>query len=314
VNALANIENAKSLLAQAHDFDQLQFVKAMLKEAEIQARKKGLVDVEALAASYKVLVIRKIGQLLIEMKETGERKTGHENLPRSHSESTPSAKTLKDLGITKNESSQYQALARQSPEQFENTVKTTEKKVAAAARAAIKEAAYQEENAKKKAALARSSKTKPLPDSIQLFNGEFQKEGSRIANDSVDLIFTDPPYPEEFLKLWGDLATPATRVLKPGGYLISYSGQSFLPRVMAMVGKHLDWYWMAGTQHTSNQEIIWKTNVKNRWKPILIYSKGQGRKHQAIFDLLTGEKGEKALHEWSQGVRGALLHREVHRT
>ena len=42
-----------------------------------------------------------------------------------------------------------------------------------------------------------------------------QEKGSKIADNSIDLILTDPPYNEESIPLYGELAKLAQRVLKP---------------------------------------------------------------------------------------------------
>ena len=41
----------------------------------------------------------------------------------------------------------------------------------------------------------------PLPSQIKLHNCDFREVGKRIKDDSADLIFTDPPFGQEFLPL-----------------------------------------------------------------------------------------------------------------
>ena len=57
---------------------------------------------------------------------------------------------------------------------------------------------------------------------IELFDlqfGNMETLGENIADNSIDLIFTDPPYNEASLSLYGDLAKLADRGRKPGGSL-----------------------------------------------------------------------------------------------
>ena len=54
--------------------------------------------------------------------------------------------------------------------------------------------------------------------------GDMKTLGENIPDNSIDLIFTDPPYNEASLALYGDLAKLADRVLKPGGSLVTYVG------------------------------------------------------------------------------------------
>ena len=75
--------------------------------------------------------------------------------------------------------------------------------------------------------------TKPaidLPDNIRLIHGEFQEKGNEIPDNSIDLIFTDPPYDEGSLPLYRDLGILGTRVLKPGGSLVLLGGAYSLIR------------------------------------------------------------------------------------
>lgn len=60
----------------------------------------------------------------------------------------------------------------------------------------------------------------------ELFEGDFRAIAPvKLTDSSVDLIFTDPPYNDESLHLYKDLAKLASRVLKPGGSLITYFAQ-----------------------------------------------------------------------------------------
>jgi len=54
--------------------------------------------------------------------------------------------------------------------------------------------------------------------------GDMKSLGENIVDNSIDIIFTDPPYNEASLSLYGDSARLANRVLKPGGSLITYVG------------------------------------------------------------------------------------------
>ena len=59
--------------------------------------------------------------------------------------------------------------------------------------------------------------------------------GENIPDNSVDLIFTDPPYNEASLSVYADLAKLADRVLKPGGSLITYVGHYALFKINDLI-------------------------------------------------------------------------------
>jgi hypothetical protein len=130
--------------------------------------------------------------------------------------------------------------------------------------------------------------------------GDMREIGSRIADNSVDLILTDPPYPEEFLPLFGDLSSFATRVLKPGGLCVVYSGQIHLPDVYAHLGKHLQYLWTFAIRHTGGAQRIFKVGVNTAWKPVLAYIKPPVSVFwDSFIDVCSGGR-EKDLHDWQQ--------------
>lgn len=139
-----------------------------------------------------------------------------------------------------------------------------------------------------------------LPTAVTLRCGDMRKLSAFLPDESIDLIFTDPPYPEEYLSLWDDLGREATRLLRPGGVLAAYSGQMFLPQIYQMLGQHLDYQWTAGVRHTQGYTRILKNGILNAWKPILLYSKGKTNRLRGLVDITEGSSGDKDAHEWAQ--------------
>ena len=153
-------------------------------------------------------------------------------------------------------------------------------------------------------ALARD---KPTPPNVKLYLGDFEEVcRSRIGRGSIDLIITDPPYPlSEFaLEKWEALAVVAKRSLKQGAFFVTYSGQEHLPEITERLLHHLTWFWQFGNFHSSNETMTHDKKIRNRFKPILIYTNSQrgarASEHQWLFDALTGGNGDKALHEVAQ--------------
>ena len=66
----------------------------------------------------------------------------------------------------------------------------------------------------------------PAQERFQLHHGDFAEVSRALPDASVDVIITDPPYPKEYLPLYGQLAQVAGRLLKPGGALLVMVGQS----------------------------------------------------------------------------------------
>jgi ParB-like chromosome segregation protein Spo0J len=148
---------------------------------------------------------------------------------------------------------------------------------------------------------AEKAKAIVLPQDMQLIEGDFLEVGRQIADNSVGLIFTDPPYHEKHLELWSNLGSFAARVLKPGGILLAYSGQIALPQVLNALSEHLDYCWLLGQFHKGQHIQIWKYQIWNEWKPLVLFSKGKPVLSDWFIDAYDGVKGDKEAHEWAQG-------------
>lgn len=144
-----------------------------------------------------------------------------------------------------------------------------------------------------------------LWDGIQIINADFYSWcNDNLSPNSVDLILTDPPYPKKYLYLWDQLGEVAARVLKPGGYLATYSGLYYLPNVIAALDRYLTYCWMIALHHKGRTQLVFASNVICTYKPILIFRKGEQRKFKkTIPDSITSDKRDKNFHKWGQGEK-----------
>ena len=78
-------------------------------------------------------------------------------------------------------------------------------------------------------------------DRFRLLTGDLAVAGSEIADNSLDWIVTDPPYPRNYLPVYDALGKFASAKLKPGGSLICMAGQSYLPEIVTVARSKL-WY------------------------------------------------------------------------
>jgi hypothetical protein len=79
-------------------------------------------------AEIKLRAERKAGDLLKKQKETGERDAGMGGDRKSQSSTTTVKSNLKNLGITKDQSSQWQTIASLPEEVFEEHIEETKTK------------------------------------------------------------------------------------------------------------------------------------------------------------------------------------------
>lgn len=136
--------------------------------------------------------------------------------------------------------------------------------------------------------------------------GDWRTESeSLVANDSVELIFTDPPYFTEFVPQYGDLARFAVRVLVPGGSLITYVGHRLVPQILKLMEiEGLSFYWINAIVHTGRKSRMPLTGQIVGFKPLLWFVKGNNRFDTSTFveDTIISEPSTKELHPWQQSL------------
>ena len=141
-------------------------------------------------------------------------------------------------------------------------------------------------------------------ETCNLFVADIRDGLKEIADESVDVIITDPPYPREYIPLYGDLSLLASRVLKPGGSLIVMIGQSYMPEVIELLGRHMSYYWiMPYLTLGGGSPLLYQKRVNTFWKPVLWYVKGE-YKGDYIGDILKSPESDKRFHEWGQSLGG----------
>ncbi|MBV9691668.1 MAG: hypothetical protein JO202_18380 [Ktedonobacteraceae bacterium] len=139
----------------------------------------------------------------------------------------------------------------------------------------------------------------------QVVTGDSRELVKLLPENSVDLIFTDPPYPKEYLPLYGWLAKEAARVLKPGGFLLTYAGNMYLHEVMMSLGQHLTYFWSYIALDSGQGTVVWPRKTVARHKAILAYSKGPGKPRCNTLDVWNGSGKDKHYHSWGQDVTTA---------
>ena len=137
--------------------------------------------------------------------------------------------------------------------------------------------------------------------------GDFFELADRIEDESVDLVFTDPPYDKSSVDLYRKAAKVAARILKPGGSFVAYTGQKYLPEVYGLINNPaLRYWWTFAGVHAEGRQMLQRLGIRCGWKPILWYVKGtRGDVSKVLADVVTGAR-EKSHHEWQQAEAEAL--------
>ena len=123
--------------------------------------------------------------------------------------------------------------------------------------------------------------------------------------EPVDAIITDPPYPREFLPLFGELARFAGDTLKDGGSLLVMSGESHLPEVYQLLvsDKRLRYQWTMCYMTPGPATQLQGRPIASNWKPIIWLTKGKysGARFNDVFE---NPIQDKRFHHWGQGEVG----------
>jgi hypothetical protein len=118
-NPLAKYDAARHALAEAHAVDEVKDIRDKAVAMQAYAKQAKDTDLIAKATDIRMRAERRCGELLREMAERGERQ-GDGKPKRSHG-ATVSPK-LSDLGVSKTQSSRWQALAALPLDKFEQRV------------------------------------------------------------------------------------------------------------------------------------------------------------------------------------------------
>lgn len=144
-------------------------------------------------------------------------------------------------------------------------------------------------------------------DAVQVQSATVQELSAALDAESVDCIITDPPYDEDAVNDWAQLAEVADNVLKPGGLLAAYSGKYHLPAVHDALGEYLEYYWQFIIRHTDAGARIWPRNIRTDYKPVLVYAKPPVEGLETLTnDVIEGGGREKDDHEWQQATAEAV--------
>ena len=305
MNELTNYDAARRALERATKIDEAKAIKDKAVALEAYARQRNDVQMEAWCSEIKIRALVRIGELSKGLEKAYAGGRGKIALPI---DGKSKLRILKAAGISKNVAYRCEALAeikRNNGRALENFIEGKVK-----AKQPVKyteiEAAFlrQEKDDRRKAALQARVEI----ESTGLVVGDFREKAADIADDTVELIFTDPPYDRKSVSLYEDAARIGARILKPGGSLICYCGHYLLPDILPAMQKHLRYWWLNACVHADRKARMKYYGVVVGWKPMLWFVKGmRGDLQTFVSDTVSGAR-EKDIMEWQQAVNEAAYY------
>ena len=142
---------------------------------------------------------------------------------------------------------------------------------------------------------------------VRLLFGDFKEKMKEIEDNSIDLIFTDPPYSEEYLDDLRVFAKEAVRVLRPSSFIALMYGVKYLPEIFEIFKvEGLRYYWTIAMYMPDSNLIFHKRSIIEKWKPIILFQKEPYLNiEHVIEDAIVAPKPDKSLHEWKQDTYSA---------
>ena len=303
MTALDLMTRASKMLAEAESVDDIREIRDMAEVARQLAKKQRYgLEAQNTAGRIKLDAERKLGDVLADMKRTGQRHPGGN--VESHD-----ATQLDDLGVSKSQSSRWQQVAK-IPEpvlddyvdhQNGNGLEVTTAGLLGFQKQQVRKRAQADENAARDIELA-DMPADAAGERWRMLQGDFRERLADIPTGSVDLIVTDPPYPADSLPLWSELAEHAARVLRPQAILVGLTGQIFLPDVLHRLGEHLQYGWCYVQPLPGANSRIMARHVLQSWKPWVAFSNGSWPSGRVDWhpDLLDPSSRAKDAYRWQQ--------------
>ena len=116
-----------------------------------------------------------------------------------------------------------------------------------------------------------------------------------------DAVITDPPYPQEFLPVFTELAEGCKAAGVP--LVAVMSGQSYLPEVMRRLCEHLRYRWTLAYMTPGGQAVQqWQAKVNTAWKPVLLF--GDAGEWFGDVAVSKPNDNDKRFHGWGQSESG----------
>jgi len=130
--------------------------------------------------------------------------------------------------------------------------------------------------------------------------GDFREHADKVADGSLSLIFTDPPYDRKSAELLEGLADFAAAKLCDGGSLICYVGQTQLPSAISCLSSRLRYWWTLCCLHSGGANLMNEYGIRCGWKAVLWFVKNtRDNKEDIVHDVMSGGR-EKEHHDWQQ--------------
>lgn len=294
-NALAQLTAAQQALEEARTITDVMGLHAMASAVEVLARqaRMGTAAIN-LAQEVKLLCERKLADVVDAGQDAGE------IAPHGGDRSTSKVRipNLADLGLSARMVSEARAIRDTFTDDDLRAMaaEATRRNVEIARYRLLRDARYARAAAQRQRdGLEDDERLRALPPTMDIRLGDFTQVLADVRG--VDAVITDPPYPQEHLHLYAELAEWADKVLAADGVLVVMTGHMYLPEVFRLMSGWRPYRWTCAYLTPGAHNTVHARRVMQGWKPLIVY--GGGPRFHDVFRSPADDKGH---HYWGQNL------------
>ena len=312
MSSLERLEHAERMLAEVATVDDARQLIDLAEAARVYARQVRLgTSAVNNATSIKLRAERRVADLVDEGQAAGsiESRGGDRSKVRA-----PDVARLSDLGIDRRRLDEHRLIRdHYSDDEIRKRIDAATERGDEVSRTELLSKARRRDrqvlDVDARRIIPATANDDRTGDGWAVLAGDFRQRLSEVDNGSVDLIVTDPPYPDEFLDLWEDLAREAALVLVPQGILVALSGQIRLLEVTDRLRRHLKWGWQYAQVMPGASSRILGHQICQMWKPWLAFSNGPWPSGRLDWhrDVLDPGPRQKDRYHWEQAEAPAVM-------
>lgn len=295
---LVGREKMVSVRAEIRAIDKL----GLGKEVRQQKLEEGQMIAEALLDAEQ-----KLGELFAKLPKSEGGRPAQKTIDTGVDSSSKTKKqVLEGLGFNQKQAERFETLAKHPEIVAQAKAEAREQDDIVSRSFVLEKIKAKEKEMRHEQKIERKDISKADASGYKLICADIASGLPEIPDNSVDFIITDPPYPREYIPLYGHLSALAARVLKDGGSALVMCGQSYLPQVMNELCKDLTYHWTLCYQTPGQTPTLWQKRTNTFWKPIIWLTKGKYKGEFIGDDRITSPANDKEHHHWGQSVGGFL--------
>lgn len=138
----------------------------------------------------------------------------------------------------------------------------------------------------------------------QIICGDNKEIMQSFPDESIDMIFTDPPYGKEGIYLYELIAKEAARILKPGKFAIFYASDYWMPQTFIPICNYLDYFMLFHVLNDGSHNSVHPKKLFQGAKSIWAFTKEKPNLKKWISNLVPRTKREKSHRKdsWEQST------------